>query len=68
MFFSGTETAVTAASEPVLYEKEKKGDKRASLLLELKQKPDRFLSMILFGNNVVNIAATAITTSICIRT
>lgn len=67
MFFSGTETAVTAASEPLLYEKEKKGDKKATLLLELKQKPDRFLSMILFGNNVVNIAATAVTTSLCIR-
>ena len=67
MFFSGAETAVTAASEALIHEKEKKGDKRATLLLELKQKPDRFLSMILFGNNVVNIAATAVTTSICIR-
>ena len=67
MFFSGTETAVTAASEALIHEKEKKGDRNAALLLELKQKPDRFLSMILFGNNVVNIAATAVTTSICIR-
>ena len=67
MFFSGAETAVTAASEALIHEKEKKGDKHAALLLELKQKPDRFLSMILFGNNVVNIAATAVTTSICIR-
>ncbi len=66
MFFSGAETAVTAASEALIHEKEKKGNKNASLLLELKQKPDRFLSMILFGNNVVNIAATAVTTSICI--
>ena len=66
MFFSGAETAVTAASEALIHEKERKGNKNATFLLELKQKPDRFLSMILFGNNVVNIAATAVTTSICI--
>ena len=66
MFFSGSETAVTAASEALIHEKERKGDKKAALLNDLKQKPDRFLSMILFGNNVVNIAATAVTTSLCI--
>ena len=33
---------------------------------KIKRKPDRFLGMILFGNNVVNITATAITTSLCV--
>ncbi len=66
MFFSGTETAVTASSEALMHELEKKGNKRAKSVKKLKDHPDRFLSMILFGNNVVNIAATAITTSLCI--
>ena len=66
MFFSGVETAITASSDALLHELEKKGNKNAKTIKRLKSQPDRFLSMILFGNNVVNIAATAITTSICI--
>lgn len=66
MFFSGTETAVTASSDALMHELEKKGNPRAKAVKKLKAKSDRFLSMILFGNNVVNILATAITTSICI--
>ncbi len=66
MFFSGTETAVTASSEALIHELEKKGDQNAKRLKKLKNNPDRFLSMILFGNNVVNITATAVTTSLCI--
>ena len=66
MFFSGVETAITASSDALLHELEKKGNKHAKIIKKLKSQPDRFLSVILFGNNVVNIAATAITTSICI--
>ena len=66
MCFSGTETAVTASSDAIIHELEKKGNKNAKKVKKLKNHPDRFLSMILFGNNVVNIAATAITTSLCI--
>lgn len=65
-FFSGTETAFTAASLPLMNEMEKKGNRRAKIVTSIKTRSDRFLGMILFGNNVVNIAATAITTSICI--
>ena len=65
-FFSGTETAFTASSDPLMHELEKKGNHRAHLVKKIKRKPDRFLGMILFGNNVVNITATAITTSLCV--
>ena len=65
-FFSGTETAFTAASDPFMHELEKRGNKRAKKVLHLKKHPDRFLGTVLFGNNVVNIAATAVTTSLCI--
>ncbi len=66
-FFSGTETAFTASSDALMHELEKKGNRRAYLVKKIKQKPDRFLGMILFGNNVVNIMATAITTSLCLH-
>lgn len=65
-FFSGTETAFTASSDALMHEMDKKGNCKAAMVNKLKSHPDRFLGMILFGNNVVNIAATAITTSICI--
>lgn len=66
-FFSGTETAVTAASAPLLYEKEKQGNKRARLLNKMKKDSARLISTLLFGNNVVNIAITAISTALCIE-
>ena len=65
-FFSGTETAVTAASMPLLHEKEKQGSKRAKKLNKMKKDSARLISTLLFGNNVVNIAITAISTAICI--
>jgi len=66
-FFSGTETALTAVSAPLLHEQEKKGNKRAALLNRLKSKSDRLLGTLLFGNNIVNIATTALSTSIMIN-
>ena len=46
MFFSGSETAVTAASEPLMHEMEKKGNKKAKTLRKLVEQPSRFLSTI----------------------
>ena len=65
-FFSGTETALTAVSAPLLHEQEKQGNKRAALLNRLKSKSDKLLGTLLFGNNIVNIATTAISTGIMI--
>ena len=65
-FFSGVETAVTALSMPLLSERAKKGDKKAKILLKLKQKPDKLLGTLLLGNNLVNIALTALSTSMLI--
>ena len=65
-FFSGTETAVTAVSAPLLHDQEKQGNKRARQLNRIKANGDKLLSTLLFGNNVVNIAATAVSTSLMI--
>ncbi len=66
-FFSGTETAVTAVSRPLLHEQAKRGNKWAAKLLDLKKDPAQVLGTLLFGNNVVNIAFTAISTGLMVE-
>ena len=66
-FFSGTETALTAVSLPLLNGRAEEGDKKAKILMEMKQKPDTLLGTLLLGNNIVNIALTALSTSVLIQ-
>ena len=66
-YFSGTETAVTAVSKPLLHEQARRGNKWADKLLELKKNPPLVLGTLLFGNNVVNIAFTAISTGLLVE-
>lgn len=66
-FFSGTETAVTASSNALLYDQEKQGNKRAQKLNHLKKNPSLLIGTLLFGNNIVNIAITALSTALCIE-
>jgi Mg2+/Co2+ transporter CorB len=63
-FFSGSETALTTSSRPRLHELEKRGDKRARTVLDLKEQPERLIGGILLGNNLVNILASALATSV----
>lgn len=64
--FSGSETALTSLSKiKVKNLQEKLGEKGEILSLWLKH-PDRLLTTILIGNNFVNIAASALATSIAI--
>ncbi|MGN0919225.1 MAG: HlyC/CorC family transporter [Alphaproteobacteria bacterium] len=65
-FFSGTETALTAISLPLLNGRAENGDKKAQILMQMKQKPDTLLGTLLLGNNIVNIALTALSTSLLI--
>jgi len=63
-FFSGSETALTAIDRlrvRYLVEKERKGAARLERLLE---RPERLLSAILVGNNLVNIAASVFATTL----
>ncbi len=66
-YFSGTETAMTAVSMPQLYDLGKKGDWRAQKILFLKKDSPKLLGTLLFGNNVVNIALTALSTALMIE-
>jgi len=63
---SGSETALIAASRPLMHQLEQEGDARAALVNRLMQKRERLLGALLLGNNMVNILASALTTSILI--
>jgi len=66
-FFSGSETAFTAASKVRLHSREKEGDKRAALVNKIRDKKDRLIGALLLGNNLVNILASALATSLLIK-
>lgn len=62
-FFSGSETALTAASRPLMHQLEHGGDRRAGLVNRLHTRKERLIGAILLGNNLVNILASALATS-----
>ncbi len=66
-FFSGSETALTAVSRARMHALESDGNERAGQVGRLLDKPERIIGTVLLGNNLVNILASALTTSILIR-
>ena len=66
-FFSGSETALTAASRGQLKAKAEKGDRGAGRALELTEDSERLIGSILLGNNLVNILATSLATAMLTR-
>jgi len=63
-FFSGSETALTAASRGKLRSLADKGSRGAARALALKEDNERLIGGILLGNNLVNTLATAIATAL----
>ncbi|MEL7542137.1 MAG: HlyC/CorC family transporter [Pseudomonadota bacterium] len=63
-FFSGSETAMTAASRARVRSLEKEGDTRATTVAALASEPERMIGAILIGNNLVNILASALATTL----
>ena len=66
-FFSSAETSLLTVSRIKLTHRAKKKDKKAMLLAQLMEKPEEFLSSILIGNNLVNVAAASIATYLFTR-
>ena len=62
--FSGTETGMTAVSRARLHTLESNGDKRAGLVNRLIARRDRLVGALLIGNNLANILASAVATSL----
>lgn len=65
--FAGSETAFTAASQPRLHLLEKQGDSRAQVLNRMFGRKEQVIGGILLGNNLVNILASALATSLLIE-
>lgn len=70
-FFSGSETALTAASRARMHRLEKEGDDRrsrhrAAIINRLSQNMERLIGGILLGNNFANILASALATGLFI--
>ena len=63
-FFAGSETALTASSRASMTRLEKHGNKRAGVVNRLLEQRERLLGALLFGNNAVNIAASALATGV----
>lgn len=61
-FFSGSETALTAASRATMHKLESDGVPAAKRVNRLIAKRERLIGAILFGNNLVNIASAALAT------
>lgn len=64
-FFSSSETALTTVNKLKLRTLADEGKKKALKVLKITEEPGKLLSTILIGNNIVNIAASALTTTLC---
>lgn len=63
-FFSGSETALTAVSRPYMHQLEQDGSLKAKRVNRLIATRDRLIGALLLGNNLVNILASALATSV----
>lgn len=66
-FFSGSETALTAASRGKLKSKAEKGSKGAERALHITEDSERLIGAVLLGNNLVNILAASLATALFTR-
>ncbi|MFN3525010.1 MAG: HlyC/CorC family transporter [Paracoccus sp. (in: a-proteobacteria)] len=66
-FFSGSETALTAASRAKLRARADKGDPGAEAALRVTEDSERLIGSILLGNNVVNILSASLATALLTR-
>jgi len=66
-FFSSAETALTTVNKIKLKTLADEGDKKAKTALSVVTRPKKMLSAILIGNNVVNLSASSLATTLAIK-
>ncbi|MBI1492346.1 HlyC/CorC family transporter [Halocynthiibacter styelae] len=66
-FFSGSETALTAASRGKLRARADKGEGGATAALKVTEDTERLIGAVLLGNNLVNILAASLATALFTR-
>jgi Mg2+/Co2+ transporter CorB len=63
-FFSGSETALTASSRSTMLRLAEGGNRKAAMVSRLLSMRERLLGALLLSNNVVNILASSLATSL----
>lgn len=63
-FFSSAETSLTTVNRIRMRSLAEEGNKRAKMVIKITEDSGKMLSAILIGNNLVNLSASSITTSI----
>lgn len=66
-FFSGSETALTAASRGKLKAQADRGSRGAAVALGVSDDSERMIGALLLGNNVVNILSASLATALLTR-
>ena len=66
-FFSSAETARTTVNRIKMRTLMEEGNKKAARVLEITDNSGKMLSAILIGNNIVNLSASSISTSLAIK-
>ncbi len=66
-YFSGSETGMMTLNRYRLRHRAKQGNRAARRVEKLLRKPDRLISLVLIGNNLVNILASALGTIVGMR-
>lgn len=65
-FFSSAETAFTTVNKIYMRTLSQNGEKRAERVLQITENSGKMLSAILIGNNVVNLSASSLATTLAI--
>ncbi len=65
-FFSSAETALFSISRTRARHLAKEGGRNHQLILKMKEDPHRLLTTILIGNNIVNVAAASLATTVAL--
>lgn len=65
-FFSSAETALTTVNKMRIRTLAEAGDKRAITLTKIIEEPGKMLSAILVGNNIVNLSASSLMTTLAL--
>ncbi len=66
-FFSSSETALTTVNRIRMRTLSEAGNKRADTVLKVTENSAKMLSAILIGNNIVNLSASSIATSLALK-
>ncbi|CAK9885782.1 MAG: hypothetical protein XXXJIFNMEKO3_02196 [Candidatus Erwinia impunctatus] len=66
-YFSGSETGIMTLNRYKLRHQSKHGNRAARRVEKLLRRPERLISLVLIGNNLVNILASALATIVGIR-